>query len=83
MPYITNEARRDLLTRAMKPSTAGEFNFLISTIANDYLARYGKSYAVINELIGMLECTKLELYRRIAAPYEDEKKLANGDVFTI
>jgi hypothetical protein len=31
-------------------------------------------------LIGMLECAKLELYRRSVANYEDEKILENGDV---
>jgi len=38
-------------------------------------------YSNLNELIGVLECAKLELYRRVAAPYEDEKALINGDVF--
>lgn len=39
------------------------------------------SYASINSAIGILECAKLELYRRIAAPYEDKKAEENGDVF--
>ena len=39
------------------------------------------SYRNINELIGVLECAKLELYRRVASPYEDEKIQSNGDVF--
>lgn len=37
-------------------------------------------YDRINEAIGMLECCKLELYRRLAAPYEDTKIEQNGDV---
>ena len=28
-----------------------------------------------------LECAKLELYRRLAAPYEDEKRKETGDVY--
>jgi len=28
-----------------------------------------------------LECSKMELYRRIAAPYEDDKSRLNGDVY--
>ena len=83
MPYIPTAARAAMLDRAMKPTTAGEFNYLISVVANDYIARYGKSYDTINALIGVLECAKLELYRRIAAPYEDVKIVANGDVFTV
>jgi hypothetical protein len=41
----------------------------------------GMSYQNINELIGVLECAKLELYRRVASPYEDEKIQSNGDVY--
>ena len=37
-------------------------------------------YADINELIGALECAKLEFYRRKAAPYEDKKAVENGDL---
>ena len=40
-------------------------------------------YARINELIGVLECAKLELYRRIAVPYEDTKIAENGDVYYV
>lgn len=39
------------------------------------------SYADINEAIGALECAKLELYRRIAVPYENRKLAENGDVY--
>jgi hypothetical protein len=39
------------------------------------------SYADYNSIIGVLECAKLEIYRRTAAPYEDEKIEQNGDVF--
>jgi hypothetical protein len=38
------------------------------------------SYSNINDAIGILECVKLELYREVAAPYEDEKKNMNGSV---
>ena len=38
------------------------------------------TYAAINEMIGALECCKLELYRRLAAPYEDAKIEQNGEV---
>ena len=33
------------------------------------------------EVLGVLECVKLELYRRVAAPYEDKKCQENGDVY--
>lgn len=38
-------------------------------------------YAHYNEAMGVLECVKQEIYRRLIAPYEQEKCKANGDVF--
>jgi hypothetical protein len=32
-------------------------------------------------MIGALECAKLELYRRLASPYEDLKIADNGDIY--
>lgn len=32
------------------------------------------------EIIGALEATKLEIYRRLIGPYEDTKLKKNGDV---
>ncbi len=43
--------------------------------------RQNHRYATIVEAIGALECAKLELYRRLAADYEDQKCKQNGDVF--
>lgn len=41
---------------------------------------YKWGYADYNEMVGTLECCKLELYRRSTAPYEDKKIESNGDV---
>ena len=82
MPYIV-ETARELLDDGGLPDNAGEMNYVISTLIDDYLQEYGKYYANINEVIGVLECAKLELYRRIAAPYEDEKIETNGDVYDV
>jgi hypothetical protein len=30
-----------------------------------------------------MDCAKLELYRRVAAPYEDEKMAEAGDVYQV
>ena len=59
---------------------AGDLNYAICRIADGLLADK-KNYARINEIIGTLECAKLEIYRRLAAPYEDKKVTENGDVF--
>lgn len=60
---------------------AGNLNYFISTVINNLLMD-NRSYARINELIGALECAKLEIYRKLAAPYEDQKASSNGEVFT-
>jgi hypothetical protein len=67
----------------MIAETPGELNYLISTLINEYILREGLNYATLNSIVGVLECAKLELYRRIAAPYEDEKCDENGDVYEI
>jgi hypothetical protein len=81
MPYITQEAR-SLLDKGGKPSTAGELNYAITRLVDDYLIfKGGIRYSHLNEVIGALECLKLELYRRVAAPYEDQKMNEGGDVY--
>ena len=82
MPYILSQERNKILYEHSKPASAGELNFLITFIIDDYIRQNGLNYNIINELIGVLECSKLELYRRIAAPYEDLKIQQNGDVYT-
>jgi len=39
------------------------------------------SYSDYNALVGVLECAKLEFYRRAVAAYEDKKIKENGDVY--
>jgi hypothetical protein len=91
MPYITPDKRNDLddplASLAAKvivedsKSQAGVLNYCISALFNEVLKTRGLNYSNVNELIGVLECAKLELYRRVASPYEDLKVEENGDVF--
>lgn len=81
MPYIDADAR-ERLDRGGQPQTPGELNYAITRLADDYLTRRGGvRYAHVNEVIGALECAKLELYRRVLAPYEDAKLARTGDVY--
>lgn len=82
MPYL-NSGVRSSLDNGRKATVGGELNYQFSKLVNDFIANRGLSYSVINELIGALECAKLEVYRRVAAPYEDKKALANGEVYTV
>ena len=76
MPYIP-EYKRD----GFSPATVGQLNFKVTELVGEYIKTSGLSYSAINEAIGVLECAKLELYRRIATPYEDKKLGLNGDVY--
>lgn len=79
MPYIKQIQRKELGYR--DPDNAGELNFDITDVINRYIAAKELSYQTINDIIGALECAKLELYRRVASPYEDAKMKENGDVY--
>ena len=86
MPYIDQEHRDKLdphieeLTEILR--NMGDLNYTITKLCDAYLStEVGIRYARINDLIGALECAKLELYRRVAAPYEDTKVTHNGDVY--
>jgi hypothetical protein len=83
MPYIRPEDRVRLVQGGL-PQDAGELNFAITALIDNYLRQQGGvRYLHLNEVVGVLECAKLELYRRIAAPYEDRKISENGDVYSV
>lgn len=84
MLYINEQARLEIDCCGMNCMNTGELNYKITKLINDYITRHGGiNYQRINDAIGVLECAKLELYRRVAAPYEDVKMRENGDVYTI
>ncbi len=81
MPYIKQERRQAILAGA-RPQDAGELNFAITILVDNYLKdKGGIRYGHLNEVIGAMDCAKLELYRRVAAPYEDKKIKESGDVY--
>ena len=90
VPYIDPEKRTDLdplidrLTdEILKGESAweGNLNYAISRLSNNIVLRRGKSYRLFNKLLGVMECVKQEVYRRLVAPYERYKMWNNGDVF--
>ncbi len=80
MPYI-HQITRVALDSGCEPQNIGEVNYLITKACKTWLTLRGENYLTYNELIGVLECAKLELYRRVVAGYEDTKIVENGDVY--
>ena len=70
----------------------GNLNYAITRLCHLYIKFYHKEndmgdtikqglcYDVLNDIVGVLECVKQELYRKVAADYEDEKCDQNGDI---
>ena len=89
MPYIKKIDRKrydgpvdDLVVRLeWEPEKkAGHCNYCIETLLIKTYNLEEPSYARINEAIGVLECSKLELYRRLSK-HEDKKRKENGDIY--
>ena len=88
MPYI-QDYRRKLFEQILIEfeganqlfnMDVGDLNYIITKMLHIHLKKEGKNYNNINSLIGVLECAKMELYRKVAAPYENKKIKENGDV---
>jgi hypothetical protein len=87
LPYIKSESRvkyekvLDELIGILKSlpvdEVDGELNYVVTKILKQI---YPVRYFQINKAIGVLECVKLEFYRRVAATYEDKKIRESGDV---
>jgi hypothetical protein len=68
-------------TKEFDPVVKGLLNYCFTKIIVQLLKDSGElSYSKINDLIGVLECCKLEQYRRLSF-YENKKIIENGDVF--
>lgn len=81
MPYIKADKRPAIIEGDVSIQTPGELNYVLSEICLQYIADRGDlRYYTINEVIGALECCKLEFYRRLVVPYEDASILKNGDL---
>lgn len=82
MPYVPKMHRINLEPRSFRdPESEGELDFQITRLAQKYLDTTEKRFADYARVIGVLESVKLELYRRVIAPYEDTKAAQHGDVY--
>ncbi len=87
MPYIKQEDRqkfnyliKELIEKIEdldEKDVDGSLNYIFTKIIKSV---YKPKYFNYNRAIGMLECVKQELYRRVIGPYENIKEQENGDV---
>ena len=91
MPYISQEKRHvldpvidqlhtELVNLELDDpnnNMEGNLNYVITRLLR---MTYDLSYRNINDSIGMLMCVAFEHYRTQAGPYEDFKRVENGDV---
>ncbi len=92
MPYIKQEIREEVdnsisdivdFVRQWKiehPSSSqdGILNYIITRIVVESMLPL--NYSSGSDMIKTFECAKLEVYRRLIAPYECEKADQNGDL---
>ena len=82
MPYITGTAEVwDKFYDLGAIDCAGDLNYLITEVLSTYLLSNGWNYSTMNDIIGALECAKMEFSRRVVVPYEKFKMEDNGDVY--
>lgn len=91
MPYILQH-KRDVLDPVIQQiqnalrelesddpinDMGGNLNYLITKLLRQC---YGQKYSEMAEAVSVLEMAKLEFYRTVAAPYEEQKRFDNGDL---
>lgn len=91
MPYLKESERQEIdpyiapvSVRLSRYSGAGLLNYIITRVVIAWLGAaydYAPDYERYNAAMGVLESAKQELYRRSIAPYEDDKRAVNGDVY--
>lgn len=91
MPYILSDKRNELdvsiatLIDSLRQlesddpdnDMGGNLNYTFTKIL---MTCFGTRYREMAQAVSVLEMAKLEYYRKVAAPYEDQKEFENGSV---
>ena len=85
MPYIP-KSEKDRIDKGLVAlhlsdiNNAGALNYAVHQVIAKYISQNKEDYQTYNDIIGVLDCAKMELYRRVISDYEDKKILQNKDV---
>lgn len=86
MPYVTR-GEREALAGTPWAAKPGQLTYVLTEAITRFLlereAQTGmdNDFADYASVIGALEATKLEFFRRVLAPYEEAKCAQHGDVY--
>ncbi len=81
-PHIDRLAEEITAIAAEEPSEAafaGSLNYVCTRLAVETMPE--RRYWAIATVIGVLKNVADEFYRRVAVPYEEERRAEHGDVF--
>ena len=84
MPYIPKGNREkfdryiDILVHSIHGT--GDLNYIITKLCHMEVEHHGISYGVVRTIMGDLNCVANEFYRTVVAPFEEKKRLENGDI---
>jgi hypothetical protein len=93
MPYISQEDRNTIdryLTRLFEEQldtfSSGQITYILTCICRNWLASRKQAKGELrfddySDVLKVLESAKLEYYRRVMVPFEEGKKIVNGDVY--
>jgi len=72
-------AYREIISRLPEDVSKvdGHLNYVVTKMLK---LVYKPRYFNYNRAVGLLECVKLEFYRVVVSPYEDEKRSETGEV---
>jgi len=84
MPYIKKE-QRERINNALDHVIFdvlddGGLNYAITRICHRWIISHRLRYFTLVRVMGGLICVMFELYRKVAAPYEDKKRMENGPI---
>ena len=91
MPYLKSKDRNTInstggdkianyFAKLDAKNMAGALNYLNFKIVKKWIEKNEKRYWIFALIVGTLVCCILEIYRRLIAPYENQKIKENGDV---
>ena len=87
MPYIKQTTRKILnrnLTEVVEKAhlwSSGDLNYIITKIVLAWIRKSDLSYVDIATVTGVLKNVSDEFTRRVVVPYEEAKRVVNGDVY--